>query len=135
MKHYLLSLLLLITLSFTTKSTDMDLGKSYNALAVKDIQASFNFYQNLGFEIVPNGGAVDQKWVVMQNGTTKIGLFQGMFPQNTITFNPQDARSIYRSLQEKGVATTSANGMDKEEGPCFFMLEDPDGNPILIDQH
>ena len=105
------------------------------SLNVKDIASSKQFYEKLGFEQIPGAGGVDQKWMVMKNGAAKVGLFQGMFPQNTITINPTDARSIYKTLTETGIDITFTNGMDKEKGPASFALVDPDGNPILFDQH
>ena len=105
------------------------------SLKVKDIAASKQFYEKLGFEQIPGAGGVDQKWMVMKNGAAKVGLFQGMFPQNTITINPTDARSIYKTLTETGIDITFTNGMDNEKGPASFALVDPDGNPILFDQH
>ena len=75
------------------------------SLNVKDVVVSKTFYEKLGFKPVPNAGSVTQKWVIMQNGKAKIGLFQGLFPQNTITINPSDARSIYNHATKKGLET------------------------------
>ncbi|MEZ5040120.1 MAG: VOC family protein [Saprospiraceae bacterium] len=122
--------------SFTSKkSIDMDFGTSYLALSVKDIAVSYAFYQKLGFEALPGAGGVEQKWMVLKNGQHKIGLFQGMFPKNTMTYNPTDLRSIYKHVVAQGLETAFASGMDKEAGPCTFSIIDPDGNPILFDQH
>lgn len=113
----------------------LDLGTFSMSLAVKDIGASLAFYEKLGFQPIENAGSVEQKWLLLSNGITKIGLFQGMFPTNTLTFNPADARAILAALQEKGIETTFSMGMENTEGPCSFAIADPDGNPILIDQH
>ena len=112
------------------KSNEMDFGTSYLALAVQDIAASLAFYQKLGFEPLPGAGGVEQKWMVLKNGDHKLGLFQGMFPKNTMTYNPVDARAIYKKAVEEGLETAFSSGMDKDEGPCNFSLVDPDGNPI-----
>ena len=116
-------------------SNSVSMGKYSISLNVKDISKSRDFYQKLGFKPVEGMGSVEQKWMIVSNGATKIGLFQGMFPTNTITFNPTDGRSIYKELKEKGIEPTFENGMDKKDGPCTFSITDPDGNPILIDQH
>lgn len=104
------------------------------SLNVKDIVASKAFYEKLGFEAVPVAGAVAQKWMVMQNGKARIGLFQDFIPSNMITINPTDARSLFNDISEKGLKTVFTDGMDKNEGPASFALADPDGNSILIDQ-
>ncbi len=128
--------LVLFCYSFTSKtSNEMDFGTSYLALAVEDIEASLAFYQKLGFEPLPGAGGVDQKWMVLKNGNHKLGLFQGMFPKNTMTYNPTDARAIYQQAKAEGIEAVFSTGMDKEEGPCNFSIIDPDGNPILFDQH
>ena len=122
----------------------MQLGNFSVSLAVKDIQASKAFYEALGFSKV--GGELEQNWLVLQNGTTTIGLFQGMFERNLLTFNPgwdhekntlkdfQDVRELQAALKEKGVALTTEAEPDGT-GPAHFTLVDPDGNPILFDQH
>ncbi len=122
----------------------MDLGNFSVSLTVKDIQASKAFYEKLGFEQV--SGELAQRWVVMKSGTTKIGLFQGMFERNMLTFNPgwnsdketlaafQDVRELQRALKERGVALQS-EADERTDGPAHFTLVDPDGNPILVDQH
>lgn len=114
------------------------------SLTVKDIAASRAFYETLGFTVV--GGDQKRNWLVMQNGTTNIGLFQGMFPKNTLTFNPgwtsgatpltsfEDIRDLQARLKAKGVAF-AMEADPKSTGPASFMLMDPDGNPILFDQH
>ncbi|VWX59189.1 VOC family protein [Sphingorhabdus sp. 109] len=121
----------------------MKLGAFSISLAVKDIAASRAFYEKLGF--VQFAGDQDQKWLILKNGETLIGLFEGMFPQNMLTFNPgwdqdgqnlddfADVRDIQKSLLAAGVQLDSQ--ADDGEGPANIMLTDPDGNPILIDQH
>jgi catechol 2,3-dioxygenase-like lactoylglutathione lyase family enzyme len=122
----------------------MELGNFSVSLAVKDIQASKAFYEKLGFIVVM--GDVAKNWLIIQNGPVVIGLFQGMFPRNTLTFNPgwdnkaqklnqfTDVRELQRQLKAQGVAMlTEAD--EKTTGPASFMIADPDGNPILVDQH
>lgn len=122
----------------------MDLGAFSVSLAVKDIEASRLFYEHLGFSIF--GGDQSQNWLIMKNGDHVIGLFQGMFENNLLTFNPgwnQDAqplaaftdlRELQRQLKEQGVSMiTEAD--ESTTGPASFMIADPDGNMILVDQH
>lgn len=122
----------------------MELGIFSVSLAVKDIKASKAFYEQLDFHQV--GGKLEQNWLVLQNGTTTIGLFQGMFAGNILTFNPgwtkdkkaledfQDVRELQAILKERGIRlTTEADASTK--GPASFTLADPDGNMILFDQH
>ena len=112
----------------------MNLGQNYLALAVKDIAASYEFYQKLGFEAVPDCGGIDQKWLILRNGDIQLGLYQDMFPANVITFNPPDVRSVQKSLKSHGVKID--NECDESaSGPAYIMLKDPDGNQILMDQH
>ena len=102
------------------------------SLAVKDIQASRQFYEALGFESIAGDEA--QNWLILKNGEAKIGLFQGMFDKNGLTFNPTDVRAIQKDLKAKGLAFV--NEVDETTtGPGFAMLLDPDGNPVLFDQH
>ncbi len=120
------------------------LGNFSVSLTVKDIAASRAFYEKLGFEV--SGGDQAQKWLVLQNETTTIGLFQGMFEKNMLTFNPgwdrsnktlpdfDDVREIQRTLVSKGL-TLATKADESSTGPASLMLLDPDGNPILIDQH
>jgi catechol 2,3-dioxygenase-like lactoylglutathione lyase family enzyme len=122
----------------------MQLGNFSVSLAVKDIKASKAFYEKLDF--VQVAGKIEQRWVVLQNGTTKIGLFQGMFEKNCLTFNPgwdherktpdefQDVRELQRVVKERGLKP-QPEADETSEGPAYFALQDPDGNPILIDQH
>lgn len=122
----------------------MQLGSFTMSLTVKDIHASQKFYEALGFTAV--GGNIDQKWLVLRNGDHKIGLFQGMFEKNMLTFNPgwgqdrqelesfTDVRELQKQLKAKGVAfVTEAD--ETTTGPAHFIVADPDGNPILVDQH
>lgn len=121
------------------------LGAFSVSLTVKDLQASRAFYEKLGFE--PAGGDPAQGWLILRNGTVTLGLFQGMFERNMLTFNPgwdahaqpvgakfTDVREHQRRLKSSGLTlTTEAD--ENSTGPASVMLEDPDGNPILIDQH
>jgi lactoylglutathione lyase len=122
----------------------MKLGAFSVSLSVKDIHASKAFYENLGFQDL--GGDISQNWLIMKNENCIIGLFQGMFEKNILTFNPgwdenarnldsfTDVREIQRHLKERGIPLqTEAD--ESTEGPAHITLEDPDGNSILIDQH
>ena len=122
----------------------MELGAFSVSLTVNDIQASKEFYEKLGFEFF--GGDISQNWVILKNGDVVIGLFQGMFDKNMLTFNPgwdgnaqeldkfTDVREIQRQLMEQGVEFSS-EADESTTGPASFMVADPDGNPILFDQH
>lgn len=122
----------------------MKLGAFSVSLAVKDIAASRAFYEQLGFEVVHGDQA--QNWLILRNGTTNIGLFQGMFEKNTLTFNPgwdqtaerlpdfDDVRDIQKQLKAADVPLVSEADEDST-GPASFVLMDPDGNPVLVDQH
>ena len=109
----------------------MDLGHFSVSLAVKDIKASRAFYEKLGFEVIDGDEA--QNWLILRNGDAKIGLFQGMFDHNILTFNPSDARAIQRKLKAEGV-TLTLEADEAATGPAHITLTDPDGNAILIDQ-
>jgi catechol 2,3-dioxygenase-like lactoylglutathione lyase family enzyme len=121
-----------------------DLGAFSISLAVKDLTASRDFYRKLGFE--PVGGKLEQKWLILRNGITTIGLFQGMFERNMLTFNPgwdavcapldqfTDVRALQKRLEAAGV-TLATRAEDGATGPGSFVVVDPDGNPILVDQH
>ena len=126
------------------KDGPVQLGNFSVSLNVKDIKVSKAFYEKLDFKQV--SGNLEQNWVVLQNGTTKIGLFQGMFEKNSLTFNPgwdherktpkdfQDVRELQRILKQRGLQLqTEAD--ETTDGPAYFTLADPDGNPILVDQH
>jgi lactoylglutathione lyase len=120
------------------------LGAFSISLAVKDLPASRDFYRKLGFE--PVMGKLEQNWLILRNGTITIGLFQGMFERNMLTFNPgwdsqcaaleqfTDVRALQKQLKAEGIAiTTEAD--ESTTGPASFVVIDPDGNPILVDQH
>lgn len=126
------------------ENTSMKVGAFSVSLAVKDIQASRDFYEKLGFTVF--GGDQKQKWLILKNEDTVVGLFQGMFEKNILTFNPgwdqsakklasfTDIRQVQKELKAKGVKlTTEAD--EKTKGPASFTLVDPDGNEILFDQH
>ena len=122
----------------------MELGAFSISLAVKNLSASKAFYEKLGFNVF--GGDAEQNWLIMKNGDHTIGLFQGMFENNILTFNPgwdqnaqkvdsfSDIRAIQRELKAKGISIENEVD-DDTEGPASFVVLDPDGNPILIDQH
>jgi len=122
----------------------MKLGAFSVSLSVKDIHKSKSFYENLGFHVF--GGDITQNWLIMKNESTIIGLFQGMFEKNILTFNPgwnvnaenldsiTDIRDIQKNLKTQGIKMlTEAD--ESSEGPASFTIEDPDGNSILVDQH
>lgn len=122
----------------------MELGAFSVSLTVKDIKASKAFYEKLGF--VEFGGGMSQNWLMMRNGTHVIGLFQGMFEKNILTFNPGwdqdgkelprflDVREIQERLRAAGVVLDEESD-ESATGPAYISFVDPDGNPILIDQH
>jgi catechol 2,3-dioxygenase-like lactoylglutathione lyase family enzyme len=123
----------------------MELGPFKVCLAVKDLQASRDFYEKLGFTAT-TPDPEHNNWLVMKNGRTEIGIFQGIFERNTLCFNPggafgrpianfTDIRKIHRELKSKGVKTTEEAGLTTKRGPAGFFVTDPDGNPILIEQH
>lgn len=121
----------------------MNLGNFMVSLAVKNLEVSRAFYEKLGFKA---GNGDGKTWLVMQNGATKVGLFQGMFERNMLTFNPgwdafgqkvdsfTDVREVQKELKQAGVKLDRAAD-ESTKGPEYFMLTDPDGNPILVDQH
>lgn len=122
----------------------MKLGAFSISLSVKDIHASKAFYEALGFK--PFGGNIDQNWLILKNESTIIGLFQGMFEKNMLTFNPGwdenankldsfiDVREIQKELKSKNISLlTEAD--ESTTGPASFIAVDPDGNPVLVDQH
>jgi len=122
----------------------MKLGAFSVSLAVKNIHESKAFYEKLGFAVF--GGNIEMNYLIMKNGTTLIGLFQGMFEHNILTFNPgwdsdantlddyQDVRSIQRDLRAKGIRL-DREADENTTGPASVIVVDPDGNAILIDQH
>lgn len=122
----------------------MKLGAFSVSLNVKDINKSKSFYENLGFQVF--GGEITQNWLIMKNENCIIGLFQGMFEKNILTFNPgwnenaenlesfTDIRELQKQLKVNGMSIlTEAD--ESSEGPAHFIIEDPDGNQILVDQH
>jgi catechol 2,3-dioxygenase-like lactoylglutathione lyase family enzyme len=128
----------------THAAEPLQLGNFSVSLTVKDIKASKAFYEKLGF--TEAGGNLAQNWIVLQNGSAKVGLFQGMFERNMLTFNPgwtpekktladfQDVRELQHTLRERGLEF-ELEADEESDGPASFMLNDPDGNPILFDQH
>ena len=122
----------------------MELGAFSISLAVKDLETSRVFYEKFGFEVV--GGDPSQNWQILRNGQCTIGLFQGMFEGNILTFNPgwdaqaqaldsyTDVRELQRELKAKGVRLVS-EADEESSGPASFTALDPDGNAILVDQH
>ena len=122
----------------------MELGAFSISLAVKDIEASRRFYEKFGFKVF--GGDASQNWLILKNGDHVIGLFQGMFEKNILTFNPgwdsnaqklasfTDVRDLQRQLKAQGVQFVQ-EADESKTGPASFVAVDPDGNPILVDQH
>ncbi|HMN96216.1 MAG TPA: hypothetical protein PKC43_07875 [Phycisphaerales bacterium] len=122
----------------------MQLGNFSVSLAVKSLAASRTFYEAIGFSVI--GGDAEQKWLILRNDGAIIGLFEGMFEQNILTFNPgwdqgggelgqfEDIRDLQRRLRERGIQIVS-EADDSSDGPASMILADPDGNTILIDQH
>ncbi|NUQ69665.1 MAG: VOC family protein [Chthonomonadales bacterium] len=122
----------------------MDLGAFSISLAVRDLETSRSFYEKLGFAAV--AGVASERWLIMKNGTAVIGLFQGMLEKNTLTFNPgwdadaqpldtfTDVRDIQTALMDRGIEL-SQKVEESTAGPAYLVLTDPDGNPVLIDQH
>jgi predicted enzyme related to lactoylglutathione lyase len=128
----------------TEGSKSMELGAFSISLAVKDLGASRAFYEKFGFRVF--GGDASQNWLIMKNGDTVIGLFQGMFEKNILTFNPgwdqnaqqlaafTDIRELQRQLKAQGVQLVQ-EADESTTGPASFIAVDPDGNPVLVDQH
>src|SRR5438552_18789795 len=122
----------------------MDLGTFSISLAVKNLEASRSFYKKLGFQVF--AGDASQNWLILKNGDHVIGLFQGMFEKNILTFNPgwdrnaqklttfTDVRELQRQLKAQGVQLQQ-EADESTTGPASFVAVDPDGNPILVDQH
>jgi lactoylglutathione lyase len=125
-------------------NNSMQLGNFSVSLAVNNLAASRAFYEKLGFEMI--AGDPKQNWLVLRNGAAIIGLFQGMFERNLLTFNPgwdssgntlaqfTDVRELQRRLKRSGIAP-APEADESSQGPASFMVIDPDGNPILFDQH
>lgn len=128
----------------TKTENNMKLGAFSISLSVNDIQVSKQFYENVGFSVF--AGSMEQNYLIMKNGNALIGLFQGMFEGNILTFNPgwdenasnlenfNDIREIQRELKSKGIAI-SPEADENTTGPASFMVTDPDGNVVLFDQH
>jgi catechol 2,3-dioxygenase-like lactoylglutathione lyase family enzyme len=126
------------------KEQSTTLGAFSVSLAVKNLETSRAFYEKLGFKRVM--GEPSQNWLILRNGTVTIGLFQGLFERNMLTFNPgwtveaealekfSDVRKIQKNLKKQGL-TIASEADESTTGPASLMLIDPDGNPILIDQH
>ena len=122
----------------------MELGAFSVSLSVKDIKMSKSFYENLGFTVF--AGNMDENWIIMKNGNAVIGLFQGMFEKNILTFNPgwdknannlesfTDVREIQQQLKASGISF-EMEADETTSGPANFIIIDPDGNPVLVDQH
>ena len=122
----------------------MQLGNFSVSLNVKDIKASKTFYENLGFTVF--AGELEQNWLILKNGNSTIDLFQGMFEKNILTFNPgwddsaktlknfTDVRDLQKELKSKNIEIQTPAD-ENTTGPASIILQDPDGNPILIDQH
>ncbi|MBK9335255.1 MAG: VOC family protein [Lewinellaceae bacterium] len=122
----------------------MKVGAFSISLSVKDIRASKQFYENLGFTVF--AGDISKNYLIMKNGNALIGLFQGMFPNNMLTFNPgwdenahkleafEDVRDIQRALKNSGIKLEN-EADESTSGPASFVVMDPDGNTILFDQH
>ncbi len=122
----------------------MNLGAFSISLSVKDLAKSQAFYEQLGFTTF--GGMAEHGFLIMKNGDHLVGLFQGMFEGNMLTFNPKwgqdasevagdDVRDIYAKVKEASLETSGEAGLEAEAGPASFVVVDPDGNPVLIDQH
>jgi lactoylglutathione lyase len=123
---------------------EMELGAFSVSLAVRDLGASKRFYESLGFEVVM--GDPSESWLILRNGAATIGLFQGMFERNILTFNPgwdhhakplttfTDVRELQRELKARGVPIEQ-EAEESSTGPASFIVVDPDGNPIFVDQH
>ncbi|MEO8229352.1 MAG: VOC family protein [Chloroflexota bacterium] len=122
----------------------MELGNFSISLAVKDLGASRSFYETLGF--VAMGGDASRGWLILKNGAAIVGIFQGMFERNILTFNPgwdadaqplesfTDVRELQRRLRAAGI-TFDQEADESTTGPASFIVVDPDGNPVLVDQH
>jgi catechol 2,3-dioxygenase-like lactoylglutathione lyase family enzyme len=122
----------------------MELGAFSVSLTVQDIEASKSFYEKLGFQAF--GGDITQNWLILRNGDCIIGIFQGMFEKNILTFNPgwdknankldsfTDVRQLQQALKAQGVEFVN-EADENTTGPAFFIITDPDGNPIMMDQH
>ncbi|MDM7859495.1 VOC family protein [Alteromonas sp. ASW11-36] len=111
----------------------MELGQFSVSLTVKDMSKAKAFYEALGFAAIEGCGSIKDNWLILQNGTTVIGIFKDMFDKNILTFNPADARGIERAMQAQGYTPVKAT--EGESGPCHCVFLDPDGNQVMFDQH
>ena len=119
----------------------MQLGTFSISLGVKDLEKSLDFYRKFGFKVIDGGhmneeyaDSETEKWRILQNESAVIGLFQGMFDINILTFNPKDLRTLQAQLKQSGIEFDTEADMTSS-GPCSATLADPDGNAILLDQH
>jgi len=126
----------------STKGGSVELGQFSVSLAVKDLNKSQEFYEKLGFTRIAGSKPTDpvasgKAYAILQNGGAVIGLFQGMFNENILTFNPMDIRAVKAAVEKQGIAMDLQNmyGPLTDNSPAYAMLKDPDGNNILIDQH
>ena len=110
----------------------MELGLFSLSLSVSDIKVSKAFYEALGFEAMPSCGSIEDKWLIMKNGQTMIGLFEGMFEDNILTFNPSNVRAVQDRLVDNGVSIDVP--VKGNSGPGHLIVKDPDGNAIMFDQ-
>jgi lactoylglutathione lyase len=109
----------------------MDLGSFSISLSVRDLAASRSFYERLGFQVID--GKEEENWLILRNGEAKIGLFQGKFEGNLLTFGPPDVRAVQRKLRENGIDLL-VEADETTTGPAHAVLRDPDGNVLLLDQ-
>ena len=114
------------------RENKVELGLFSLSLTVKDISKSKTFYEALGFEAMPSCGSVEDKWLMMKNGTTMIGLFEGMFEDNIMPIKPSDVRALQANLVEQGIALDVP--VKGDSGPGHLIVKDPDGNAIMFDQ-
>lgn len=123
----------------------VELGPFSIILAVRDLEASKSFYEKLGFK-ASSPDPSSKNWLMMKNGEVEIGIFQGIFEKNTLCFNPggklekplahfADIRELHKQLKAKGIKFTEEHELTSKSGPAAFMLTDPDGNPIWVEQH
>jgi predicted lactoylglutathione lyase len=110
----------------------VELGLFSLSLSVSDIKVSKAFYEALGFEAMPSCGSIEDKWLIMKNGQTMIGLFEGMFEDNILTFNPSDVRAVQDRLIDSGISIDVP--VKGNSGPGHLIVKDPDGNAIMFDQ-
>jgi catechol 2,3-dioxygenase-like lactoylglutathione lyase family enzyme len=140
MKHITLSFAAIVTIACAAhsapRSSPPPLGQFSISLAVKDLRASRAFYESLGFVADDYKGSTPkygESWLILRHGDAVIGLFHGLFDKNALTFNPPDVRAVQRAAKARGIAF--ALEADGGTGPAAAMTIDPDGNPVLIDQH